>query len=141
MSEPRSHHRIFVVDDERIIASTRAMILCNQGFDVTSFTKPLDALEAVRCEAPDLLISDVVMPLLSGIELAVEVRKECPECKVLLISGQGVTAKLLKGAHASGLTFDILAKPVHPTDLLKQIQNMLGTGPPAHPVGEFSARV
>jgi len=87
VSQPRNHHRIFIVDDEHVITSTLAMILRNQGFEATSFTEPLDALEAALCEAPDLLISDVMMPRLSGIELAIEVRKHCPECKVLLFSG------------------------------------------------------
>lgn len=141
MSEPSNHHRNFVVDDERVIASTLSMILCNQGFDAAAFTEPLKALEAVRYEAPDLLISDVVMPVLSGVELAIEVRKHCPECKVLLFSGQAATANLLEAARANGHAFEILAKPVHPTDLLRQIQNVLGVGPPAPLVDEFRAEV
>jgi DNA-binding NtrC family response regulator len=141
VSQPRNHHRIFIVDDEHVIASTLAMILRNQGFEATSFTEPLDALETALCEAPDLLISDVMMPRLSGIELAIEVRKHCPECKVLLFSGQASTANLLEAARANGHAFEILAKPVHPTNLLRQIQNVLGANPPAPHVDEFRADV
>ena len=141
MSQPRNKHRIFVVDDERAIASTLAMILCKQGFDATSFTKSLEALEAACYEAPDLLISDVVMPLLSGIELAIEVRKHCPDCKVLLFSGQASTANQLETARVNGLAFEILAKPVRPTDRLRQIQEVLGAGPSAPSVDRFPAEV
>ena len=60
-------YRIFVVDDEDVIATTLEMILSQQGFDVWSFTLPMKALASARELAPDLLISDVVMPGLSGI--------------------------------------------------------------------------
>jgi len=116
---------VFVVDDEDVIASTLAMILRLQGgFQARSFTKPLDVLEAAELEAPDLLISDVVMPELSGIELAIQVRKHCPDCQVLLFSGQAATAALLETAHAKGYDFELLLKPVHPSDLLAKIRNL-----------------
>jgi CheY-like chemotaxis protein len=81
-------------------------------------------LEAVRLDAPDLLITDVVMPLLSGIELAIQVRELCPDCKVLLFSGQAATAHLLDAAGANGHNFELLVKPVHPADLLAKIRSL-----------------
>jgi CheY-like chemotaxis protein len=116
--------RIFVVDDENVIASTLATILQNSGFSATAFTNPLDALESARADAPDLLISDVMMPQLSGIDLAIRMKIECPECKVLLFSGQAGTADLLQTARTQGHDFHLLSKPVHPTDLLKGIRAM-----------------
>jgi CheY-like chemotaxis protein len=73
---------------------------------------------------PDMLISDVIMltPGLTGIEVAIETRKKLPTCKVLLFSGQAATADLLERARAEGHEFDILAKPVHPTDLLAKLR-------------------
>jgi DNA-binding NtrC family response regulator len=125
MSQTHKEPRVFVVDDEDIIASTLAMILRLQGgFHASPFTKPLDALEAARLEAPDLLISDVVMPLFSGIELAIQVREDCPDCKVLLFSGSAATAHLLEAAGENGYDFELLLKPVHPADLLTQIRNL-----------------
>jgi DNA-binding NtrC family response regulator len=119
-------HRIFVVDDEEIIATTLAMILQNSGFDATPFTRPRRALEASRFDSPDLLISDVVMPELNGIELAIQLQQICPDCKVLLFSGQAATGDLLAAARANGNDFDVIGKPVHPTDLLRRIQGELG---------------
>jgi DNA-binding NtrC family response regulator len=81
-------------------------------------------LDAARLEAPDLLISDVLMPSLSGIELAIQVREHCPDCKVLLFSGQAATASLLETARAEGYDFEVLLKPVHPSDLLAKIRNL-----------------
>ena len=124
MSELPNQHRVFVVDDEQVIASSLAMILCHEGFDATPYTLPLDALEASRSKAPDLLISDVLMPRLSGVDLAIQVQENCPECKVLLFSGQAATAPLLESARASGHDFELLSKPIHPTELLKKIQSV-----------------
>jgi CheY-like chemotaxis protein len=121
--------RVFVVDDEQIIASTVATILRCQGFDATYFTEPLEALKAAPSETPDLLISDVMMPLLSGIDLAVQLQEFCPKCKVLLFSGQSATAEMLQSALAAGHEFEVLLKPVHPTDLLKKIQSVMEASP------------
>ncbi len=129
MTPERNLPRVFVVDDEDVIATTLGMILRLRGFEAHSFNLPLEALRAARELAPDLLISDVVMPLLSGIELAIQLRELCPECKVLLFSGQAATANMLEAARASGHDFEVLAKPVHPTDLLNRIQAALETLP------------
>lgn len=116
------------------------MILRLQGgFNARSFTKPLDALEAARLEAPDLLISDVVMPLLSGIELAIQVREHCPDCKVLLFSGQAATVSLLETARAKGYDFEVLLKPVHPSDLLTKIRNLTEANLPLPPAEVLEA--
>ena len=117
--------RVFVVDDEEILATTLAMILRNHGFDATPFTYPLKALEASLSEAPDLLISDVMMPVLNGIELAIQIQQACPDCKVLLFSGQAKTQGLLEAAGQSGNQFELMSKPVHPTDLLRKIEASL----------------
>jgi CheY-like chemotaxis protein len=73
---------VFVVDDERVISDTLAAILRLNGFAATSFTNPLDALDSAHSASPDLLLSDVAMPQLSGIELAIQIREKCPNCKI-----------------------------------------------------------
>ncbi len=114
---------VFVVDDETIIANTLAMILNNAGFKAFAFEDPLKALEAAKTTVPNLLITDVVMTKMTGIELAIHFRHEFPECKVLLFSGQASTADMLEKAHQEGYDFDILAKPIHPADLLAKLRN------------------
>ncbi len=114
--------RIFVVDDEFVIASTLSLILRQKGFDAVSFTAPNDVLEAARSTVPDLLISDVVMPQFSGIELAIRLQEQCPQCKIVLFSGQATNAGLRETARVNGFDFEIMAKPVHPTELLRKIK-------------------
>jgi FixJ family two-component response regulator len=63
-----------------------------------------------------------MMPQLSGIDLAISVQRDCPNCKVLLFSGQADTINLLANARKQGYHFHLLSKPIHPTDLLRRIR-------------------
>ena len=122
--------RVFVVDDHDVIASSLAMILRFQGgFHATSFADPIEALGASRHDPPDLLIADVVMPRLSGIELAIQVLEHSRNCKVLLFSGQDLSDSMLETARASGYEFEFLKKPVHPAILLSSIQRVIEETP------------
>lgn len=131
-SNPVPH--IFVVDDEPVIASTLAAILQMNGFSARFFTCPLEALNAARLKAPDLLISDVVMPGISGVDLAIQMRAQYPTCKVLLFSGQAATMDLLGDARAQGHNFDLLQKPVPPIELLFEVGKMVNGTVPIHTV-------
>ena len=124
----------FVVDDEDVIASTLELILLSRGFAVRSFVDPTDAAEAALTEKPDFLLTDVMMPNLNGIELALKVREVNPDCCVLLFSGQASTSDLLTRASEQGHRFDILAKPVHPLDLLSKISELLGESMPTQEI-------
>ena len=115
---------VFVVDDEPVIAQSLAMILQHSGYSARPFTDPLEALANVSIDCPDLLISDVIMPQLSGIDLAIEAKKRCSDCKVLLFSGQAPTLDLLRAPDAETHRFTVLAKPIHPTDLLREIRRV-----------------
>ena len=118
----RVRQRIFVVDDESSIARTLAMILDREGFEAHAFEDPRKALAACQEMAPDLLVTDVAMPELSGIELAIQVRAMLPQCKILLFSGLASTRDLLKEARAAGHDFELVAKPIHPKDLLAKLR-------------------
>lgn len=78
--------RIFIVHDEHVIASSLASILKRHGYSATSFTSPLETLTAAQLAAPDLLLSAVATRGLLGVDLAIQVKAQCPECKVLLFS-------------------------------------------------------
>ena len=124
---PRSRASIFVVDDEPVIASSLAAILRMNGFSARFFTCPLEALAAARSESPGLVISDVAMPGISGVDLAIQMRAQYPNCKILLFSGHAATSDLLEGARARGYEFRLLQKPVHPSEFLFEI-GQLSTG-------------
>ena len=80
------------------------------------------ALELAATFSPDMLISDVIMADLNGIDAAIQLRAMLPKVKILLFSGQAATADLLETARSKGYDFEILAKPVHPQDLLNKLR-------------------
>lgn len=117
---------VLVVDDERIIADTLSLILSKSGYRVLTAYDGKAALELARAVPPALLITDVVMPGMTGIELAIMLVEVLPDCKVLLFSGQAATVDLLAAARDMGHEFTILTKPVHPTDMLRRISKCFG---------------
>ena len=126
MPEPAStitpKPRVLVADDEQVIANTLAIILNQAGFEARAVFSGEKAVEALDSFQPDMLISDVIMTGMTGIEAAIITRARMPNCKILLFSGQAATADLLEKARTMGHEFEILAKPVHPTDLLAKLR-------------------
>ena len=117
----KSRPVVLIVDDEKVIADTLSMILSKSGFTTMTAYDGISALEIAAAIAPDLIISDVVMPGMTGVELAIAVTQTLPTCKILLFSGQAATLDLLKEARRDGHDFTTLTKPVHPTDMLRRI--------------------
>ena len=114
--------RVLVVDDEQVIADTLAKILDLNGYEASAVYTGTAAVESARSLRPDLIISDVIMPDMDGIQAAIGIRSFLPDCKILLFSGQAATADLLEDARAQGHEFEILGKPVHPSDLLAKLR-------------------
>lgn len=118
--------RILVVDDERCIADTLAAILRNFGYDASACYDAQSALRECASRTPDLIISDVMMPGLNGIDMAIRVRQTHDTCKILLFSGLGNSFDLLEETRLQGYDFDLLTKPVHPAELLRKVESELG---------------
>lgn len=116
---------ILVVDDESAIADTLTEILSRSGYAAMSAYDGTDALESALLTPPELLITDVVLPGMSGIELAITIKRIFPDCKILLFSGQAATSDLLTNAKNSGHHFALLNKPIHPRELLTRVQSTL----------------
>jgi DNA-binding response OmpR family regulator len=118
--EPK--RRVIVVDDERVVASTLAIILNRAGFEARAVFGGEEALELLESFTPDLLIADVIMPNVSGIDVAIVVHNKLPTCRILLFSGQAATSDMLNQTRSRGYEFEILAKPVHPLELLERLR-------------------
>lgn len=114
--------RVLVADDESIIADTLTIILGQNGYEATAVYSGAEAVEAARTWLPDMLLADVVMPDMSGIEAAIRIRALLPACRILLLSGQAATIDLMQDARQDGHQFEIILKPIHPTQLLARLQ-------------------
>lgn len=113
--------RVLVVDDESMIADTITKILSISGYTATATYDGDDALETALISPPDLLITDVMLPGMNGIDLAITIKRVYPDCKILLFSGQAATADLMSSAKRAGHEFTLLSKPMPPKDLLAMV--------------------
>jgi|HubBroStandDraft_1064217.scaffolds.fasta_scaffold108425_2 DNA-binding response OmpR family regulator len=109
---------VLVVDDESAVADTLAEVFTRSGYAAMPTYDAEDALETALLMPPELLITDVFLPGKSGIELAVTVRGIFPDCKILLFSGQAAAADLLALANRKGHRFEVISKPLRPSELL-----------------------
>jgi len=114
--------RVYVVDDQPLIASSLADILRLSGFDAVGFTNPNEALAAATSDCPDLVISDIDMPHLSGIELAIRLKELHLDCNILLVTGHSGYLDLLDQAERLGHQFHVLQKPIGPQKLIAEIR-------------------
>lgn len=114
--------RVLVVDDERLIADTCAEILESAGLLARAAYDGRSALEAVAEFQPDYLLTDVLMPGMNGVELAIAVTKMLPAARILLFSGQAGISEILLQGHAQGYEFELLAKPMHPDKLVERFR-------------------
>lgn len=117
--------KIVVVDDEPIITHTLCQILRGAGYRAFAAYEAEGAMMLCKHHSADLLLSDVNMPGISGIELAQQVARELPNCKVILFSGHVDTAPLLSEARQQGFNLECLPKPVFPEVLLAKIRSTL----------------
>ncbi len=114
--------RIIVVDDEPVIADTVVEILNEEGFEAIAVSTGASAVELAKAFRPDVVLSDVIMPGLNGIETGTRIREIAPNCRIILFSGQAATIDLLEKARRQGHHFQILAKPIRPEQLISVIR-------------------
>lgn len=114
--------RVLIVDDQRLIADTLAEILGNAGFDAVAAYDGFDALDKASRFHPQWLITDVLMPRMNGVELAIAVQKNYPGSSILLFSGQAGISEILQEGHRQGYQFELIAKPIHPLRLIERLK-------------------
>jgi CheY-like chemotaxis protein len=129
--EPARRPVVLVVDDESVIADTLSAILTKSGYSAVAAYDSDSAIESALLRPPDVLISDVVLPGMSGVDLAITIKRIFPDCRIILFSGQASTANLISEAATAGHHFLLLNKPVHPKDLLAQVAMNLADKRPA----------
>jgi DNA-binding NtrC family response regulator len=116
--------RIVVVDDERSIADTLTAILNLNGYEAFAAYSAEEAVLWCLEKQPDVVISDVVMGPMNGLRLAAHLAAHQPDCRVILVSGHGLTSALIQASDVDRRPVRVLAKPVHPQEIL----DMLASG-------------
>jgi DNA-binding response OmpR family regulator len=125
---PDKKLQVLVVDDEKSIADTLALILRAKGYKAASAYDGAAGLALYRRMVPDLVISDVVMPQMNGVDMAIAIRREFLRSRILLFSGQQtVTEEMLEQSRSIGFDFEFIPKPIHPVELLDKVAELIGT--------------
>jgi DNA-binding response OmpR family regulator len=122
--------KILVVDDEVAIADTLAAIFSIRGYSAQAAYSAEKAIEIIAGWAPDLAIVDVMLPLMNGVDFSIVLKANYPACAILLFTGQPDSSVLVEAALKKGHSFEVLAKPLHPTFILDRVQNLLSSAEP-----------
>jgi CheY-like chemotaxis protein len=129
MSGLREKHKVLIIDDEANVSDTLALIFAKEGYETQVAYSAEGAIDIIAKWAPDLAIVDVMLPGMNGIDFAVVLKANYPECRLLLFSGDQATAGLLTRSADRGNIFDIVAKPVHPAYMLEAAAGLLAEKP------------
>jgi DNA-binding NtrC family response regulator len=127
MSESMSKARVAVVDDEHIIADTLAEILNNHGFQAKALYSGESAVEDVEDFRPQIVLSDVRMGGIDGVEAAIQIRRLHPECRIILFTSSPVRHSI--HAKIDLLGFEFIERPLHPLEVLALLANRNGSVP------------
>lgn len=139
MPEPseETQRNILVVDDEPEVRALVREILTLHGYNVIDTGDPMEARRIVEAQPIHLLLTDVVMPMMNGLELAKRVEVSSPTTKIVLMSGYSTAA--VKGSGRP-----LISKPFKTNDLVNTVKQMLDSrsafrrpGPPAAPKPGF----
>lgn len=111
--------RVLVVDDDRDVQDSVGRVLQRAGHEVYFASDGMGAIRFIRADRPDLVVTDVLMPEMDGIELIMELRREAPELPIIAVSGGGRLPKELVLDTASALG------AVHTVEKPFEIQHLL----------------
>ena len=118
--------KILVVDEERVIADTLALILTRSGYTARAAYSGEEGVAVARDFKPQAVITDVLMPGISGIETGIQVRSFLPDCKVWLFAGQTACREQVEQAIHAGHAFSVFNKPTEPSEILSQLSILKG---------------
>lgn len=112
--------KVVVVDDERAIADKFCLQLRDLGYEAYSAYDGESALMLCRSQQPGAVISDLCMPGINGFELAIVLKEQLPDCKVVLLS-HSCSPAIIDQARRSGYDFDLFEKTIEPRELAATI--------------------
>jgi len=116
--------KVLLVDDEEEFVTTLAERLEMRGFDPSIATSGDQALSMVQDKAFDLIVLDLMMPGIGGLEVMKQIKSANPEMPIILLTGQGSTKEGMEGMNQGA--FDFLMKPLDIEELISQIHEALG---------------
>src|SRR5689334_18673810 len=115
--------RIIVVDDEMLIAESLVEILRLEGFQAIAVSDGSAAIKWAEFLEPEAVICDIAMPGTDGFEVARQIRRLLPTCRIILFSGHAGVQRRLAEVRIENRDFEFLAKPVRPEIIIKMLKD------------------
>jgi DNA-binding NtrC family response regulator len=116
--------KIIVVDDEKIICNTTKKVLEIEGYEVDTFTDSVLAMDAIRKNQYDLIITDLMMEEVSGMDILREVNQRSPQTKVIMLTAYATLEATIEAIREQ--IYDFFPKPVKIEDLKRSVKRALG---------------
>ena len=116
--------KILVVDDEKIVCDMSRIILQKEGYEVDTFTDSQLALDSIRSKRYDLVVTDLKMENVSGMDILREVNQLYPETKVIMLTAYATLDATIEAIRER--IFDFFPKPVKIEELKKSVKKALG---------------
>jgi len=114
---------VLIVDDEPSILQTLSGLLADEGFEVSTAANGYEALKIIDAESPDLVLLDIWMPGIDGIETLTEIKKENPTIQVIIITGHGTIETAVNATKLGA--YDLIEKPLSIDKVIVAINNAL----------------
>jgi DNA-binding response OmpR family regulator len=114
----------YIVNDETMIAGSLAAILRRNGLHAMAFTDPRRALSQARLIPPQLLVVDLALPAISGVDLAVAMSEIVPNCRFLFLYSSSQAQTLLDRPRRRGYCFELVSKPINPRVLFAKCNRL-----------------
>ena len=129
MERERTTKKILLIDDSQTVLTMERMTLAPEGFQIVTATNGAEACERARLEKPDLVLMDVVMPVMNGLDACNALRADPTTRNIPIIlvvpRGEGENPER---SYRSGCN-DYLTKPIHGAELLSKVRRILGSAP------------
>ncbi len=118
-------HRVLVVDDQQIVCYSLQRFFQSKGFEVSVATKGEEALQKVEIESPDVVVMDVRMPGMDGIEVLKKIKEKYPKIQVIMMTAYSTTERAIEAIKLGA--FDYLTKPFENEELLYRVRDAIKT--------------
>jgi CheY-like chemotaxis protein len=121
--------KILLVDDSQTVLMMERMILAPERFQIITASNGAEACERARLEKPDLVLMDIVMPVMNGLDACKAIRSDpiTRGIPIILVTTRGETDNMERG-YENGCN-DYVTKPVNSAELLSKVRNVLGVAP------------
>jgi len=115
--------KILVVDDAAFMRMRASKLLTDNGYEVIEAENGLDAVEKYKAERPDLVIMDITMPVMDGIEAVKAIKSFDPDATIIMCSALGQQAMVINAVRAGAK--DFIVKPFQPDRILATVKKFL----------------